>query len=72
MLAMPEFRATKCRPQIINTERGGLVDEAALARALDGGLISGTGFDVSAGEPPAEDHPLLLAASRPNLILTPP
>jgi glycerate dehydrogenase len=71
MLAMPEFEAMKRRPLIVNTARGGLVDEAALVRALDAGLISGAGFDVVDGEPPAPDNPLLRAAARHNVILTP-
>ena len=71
MIAMPEFEAMKRRPLIVNTARGGLVDEADLVQALDRGLISGAGFDVTDGEPPAPDHPLMRAASRPNLILTP-
>jgi glycerate dehydrogenase len=71
MIAMPEFRAMKRRPLLINTARGGLVDEADLVRALDEGLISGAGFDVVSGEPPAADNPLLRAASRPNVIVTP-
>lgn len=71
MIAMPEFRAMKRRPIIVNTARGGLVDEGDLVRALDEGLVSGAGFDVTAGEPPASDHPLMRAASRPNVILTP-
>ncbi len=71
MLAMPEFEAMKKRPIIVNTARGGLVDEAALVRALDLGLISGAGFDVVDGEPPAIDNPLMTAASRHNVILTP-
>ncbi|HEX3638462.1 MAG TPA: D-2-hydroxyacid dehydrogenase [Paraburkholderia sp.] len=72
MLAMPEFRAMKKKPLIINTARGGLVDEAALVQALDEGLISGAGFDVTAGgEPPPPESPLLRAAGRPNVILTP-
>ena len=57
MLAMPEFEAMKRKPLIINTARGGLVDEAALVRALDDGLISGAGFDVVDGEPPARRQP---------------
>ena len=71
MIAMPEFRAMKRRPLIINTARGGLVDETDLVRALDEGLISGAGFDVVAGEPPSADNPLMRAAGRPNVILTP-
>jgi glycerate dehydrogenase len=71
MLAMPEFQAMKRRPLIVNTARGGLVDEADLVRALDAGLISGIGFDVVDGEPPSTDNPLMRAASRPNVILTP-
>ncbi|MDR5752317.1 MULTISPECIES: D-2-hydroxyacid dehydrogenase [unclassified Caballeronia] len=71
MLAMPEFRAMKRKPLIINTARGGLVDEADLARALDEGLISGAGFDVVSGEPPAADNPLMRIAGRPNVIVTP-
>jgi len=71
MLAMPEFRAMKRRPLIINTARGGLVVEEDLVRALDEGLISGAGFDVVAGEPPAPDNPLMGIAGRPDVILTP-
>jgi glycerate dehydrogenase len=71
MIAMPEFRAMKRRPLIINTARGGLVDEADLVQALDAGLISGAGFDVTTEEPPAPDNPLMRVAGRPNVILTP-
>lgn len=71
MIAMPEFRAMKRRPLIVNTARGGLVDESDLVAALDEGLISGAGFDVTVGEPPSTDNPLMRAARRPNVILTP-
>jgi len=71
MIAMPEFEAMKRRPLIVNTARGGLVNEVALVRALDAGLISGAGFDVVEGEPPKPDNPLLRAAARHNVILTP-
>jgi len=71
MIAMPEFEAMTRRPLIINTARGGLVDEAALVRALDAGLIAGAGFDVVDGEPPATENPLMRAAARHNVILTP-
>jgi len=71
MIAMPEFEAMQRRPLIVNTARGGLVDEADLVRALDAGLISGAGFDVVDGEPPSPDNTLMRAASRHNVILTP-
>jgi glycerate dehydrogenase len=72
MIGMPEFRAMKRRPLLINTARGGLVDEDALVAALDEGLISGAGFDVAAGgEPPPPESPLMRIAARPNVIVTP-
>jgi glycerate dehydrogenase len=55
---------------LINTARGGLVDESALIQALDEGLIAGAGFDVLTVEPPRNGHPLL-DVRRPNFILTP-
>ena len=71
LIAMAEFRAMRRRPLLINTARGGLVDEADLAVALDAGLIAGAGFDVSVAEPPAADSPLSRLAARDNVILTP-
>jgi len=55
---------------LINTSRGGLVDEVALADALRNGDIAGAGFDVLTEEPPRNGNPLL-ADAIPNLILTP-
>jgi glycerate dehydrogenase len=71
MIALPEFRRMKRRPLLINTARGGLVDEGALERALDEGLISGAGIDVTMPEPPLADSPLMRIAGRPNVIVTP-
>ncbi|NVK86937.1 MAG: D-2-hydroxyacid dehydrogenase [Gammaproteobacteria bacterium] len=53
---------------LINTARGGLIDEAAVARALNSGQLAGFGADVLSQEPPAADNPLLTAA---NTIITP-
>ena len=71
MIGRAEFKAMKCRPLLINTARGGLVDERALVEALDEGWISGAGFDVVTTEPPPPDNPLMRAAGRHNVILTP-
>jgi glycerate dehydrogenase len=70
LINLEAFRKMKRNALLINTARGGLVDEAALIQALDLGLIAGAGFDVLTVEPPRNGHPLL-DVRRPNFILTP-
>ena len=65
-----ELSLMKRNALLINTARGGLVDEAALATALREKHIAGAGFDVLSKEPPDDDNPLL-AEDIPNLIVTP-
>lgn len=55
---------------LINTGRGPLIDETALAEALRNRVIAGAGLDVLSVEPPSADHPLLDPAI-PNLLVTP-
>lgn len=71
MISYDEFAAMERGPLIINTGRGGLVDEEALEQALDKGQISGAGFDVATTEPPGESHIMRKLAGRDNVILTP-
>ncbi|MDH5300111.1 MAG: 2-hydroxyacid dehydrogenase [Gammaproteobacteria bacterium] len=55
---------------LINTARGGIVDEAALIQALQQGSIGGACVDVLSQEPPSADHPML-RHDIPNLVVTP-
>jgi D-3-phosphoglycerate dehydrogenase len=64
----PALARMKRSAILICTARGGLVDEAALARALDAKALRGAGLDVFADEPPAADNPLL---GRVEVLLSP-
>ena len=70
MIGARELGLMKPTGLLINTARGGLVDEAALAEALMRRTIGGAGFDVLSKEPPSQDNPLL-GLRLPNFILTP-
>lgn len=70
MIGLEQLRRMKRTAILINTARGGLVDEVALVQALEQGLIAGAGFDVLSKEPPKEGNPLL-ELRLPNFILTP-
>ncbi|GAB2907171.1 D-2-hydroxyacid dehydrogenase [Paralcaligenes ginsengisoli] len=71
MISDAEFAQMTRKPLLINTARGGLVNEEALARALRSGQIGGAGFDVTTPEPPDNQHPLVQLLELPNFILTP-
>lgn len=71
LIGLDEFRRMTRHPVVINTGRGGLVNEADAVTAIEEELIAGLGFDVLTTEPPQADNPILRIASRPNVILTP-
>lgn len=56
---------------VVNTGRGGLIDETALAEALKAGVIAGAGLDVTEVEPAAIDSAMMQVADLPNVIVTP-
>lgn len=70
MIGAAELATMKPTALLINTARGGLVDEAALASVLTAGKLGGAGFDVLTREPPDDANPLL-RLRLPNFILTP-
>jgi len=73
LIGEAELRAMRSSALLINTSRGGIVDEAALIRALKEGWIAGAGFDVVTVEPPPVGHPMLDPdlLALPNFLLTP-
>lgn len=71
MIGAAEFEQMTRKPLLINTGRGGLVDESAVGPALQAGHISGAAFDVTSAEPPPVDHPFMALLDRPDFILTP-
>jgi glycerate dehydrogenase len=73
LIGAAELHAMKPSALLINTARGGLVDEAALVSALRQGWIAGAGFDVLTVEPPSEGNVLLAPdlLALPNFLLTP-
>src|SRR5436309_11346390 len=68
MMNRERFGTMKRTAVFVNTARGGLVDEAALAEALRSGTIFAAGLDVTDPEPPAANSPL---SKLPNLVLVP-
>jgi D-3-phosphoglycerate dehydrogenase len=63
-----EIALMKPTVRIINCARGGLIDEAALAEALDNGKVAGAAIDVFEPEPPPAGHPLV---GHPLVVVTP-
>ena len=53
---------------LVNTSRGGIVNEASLYQAISSGKLFGAGFDVFESEPPTADHPL---TTLPTFVATP-
>jgi phosphoglycerate dehydrogenase-like enzyme len=68
LIGRPELELLGSRGYLVNTSRGPIVDEYALAAALSDAVIAGAALDVFSVEPLPTDHPLRLA---PNTVLTP-
>ena len=68
MISLPQLKAMKSQAVLINTARGGIVNEKDLYTALSEKMIRAAYFDVFTSEPPQKDEPLL---ALPNFYLTP-
>ncbi|MEO0388371.1 MAG: D-2-hydroxyacid dehydrogenase [Pseudomonadota bacterium] len=71
MIGADFLRQMKDSAILINTARGGLIDEPALAEAIQSGQIAGAGIDVTPVEPPPMDSTIMVLAAAPNFILSP-
>lgn len=68
MISTPQFALMKKGVRLVNCARGGIIDEAALLKAIDDGIVAGAAFDVFEAEPPPADHPFF---NHPKIIVTP-
>ena len=71
LIGAEELSTMKTTSILINTGRGGIVDESALAQAIDSDQITGAGIDVFENEPMKYDNPLLSVSKKEKLVLTP-
>ena len=71
LLGQRELGWMKPGAYLVNVGRGGIVDEGALAQALETGLLAGAALDVTLPEPPRPDNPLLALTHPQRLVLSP-
>lgn len=71
LISSRELHSMKSSAILINVARGGIVDEEALAEALNKGVIAGAGLDVFVKEPPQADNPLLHLREPERLVASP-
>ncbi len=71
LLDLDQLKLMKKGAILINTGRGGIVNETALAYAIDHNQLGGAGLDVLSREPPEADNPLLYIQQKEKLIITP-
>lgn len=71
LIGEAELGMMKPGAYLLNLGRGGIVDETALAEAIDGGLIAGAAADVFTSEPLPADNPLMKVRKKDRLLLTP-
>ena len=71
LIGIQQLRMMKPTALLVNVGRGGIVDEAALAEAIDSDIIAGAGLDVFTREPLPAGHPLLNVRNKDKLLLLP-
>lgn len=71
MISGSELAMMKPTARILNVARGGMIDEAALVKALDDGVIGGAGIDVFTSEPPKEGDTAANLIAHPKVVATP-
>jgi len=71
LISQSEFTKMTKQPILINTARGGIVNEDDAVNAIQTGQIRALGFDCLSTEPPSAQNPLLTIAHLPNVIITP-